>query len=353
MATQSDILTALLAAIPDTYDKSVGSFIWDNLNAVAGDISQIDISITTATDMLDMANLTYPELDTRIYDRTGLTRDAATYATGTVTLTGTGTVNAGDVVETAAGTQFEITATTAITTSGDVPIQALVAGSAGNVAAGTITLFPQTLTGFTAVTNTAPTTGGADQESDASYLQRYYDYVQNPLTSGNKNEYVVWAKSIPGIGGTVVIPLWNGPNTVKVVVIGSDGLPASSSIVAAVQNYLDPGTTGQGNGIAPIGAFVTVESASPITINISATLVLAPGYTLDVVTTNIQNSLTSLFQTVAFQQTPIVSYAKVGDVLINSIGVDDYSNLTINGSATNVSVGAEQVPVLGTTSFTT
>lgn len=52
-------------------------------------------------------------------------------------------------------------------------------------------------------------------------------------------------------------------------------------------------------------------------------------------------------------QTAVVSYAKVGDTILNSDGVSDYSNLTLNGGISNVSVPTEQVATLGTTNFTT
>jgi uncharacterized phage protein gp47/JayE len=360
MATQSDILTALLAAIPNTYDTSVGSWIWDNLNAVAEQIAGIDDNLTIATNELDISNLSGTQLAQRVYDRTGLTPDAATYATGIVTLTGTGTVNAGNLVETQGGIQFQVTATTNITNSGDVPIQAMVAGSSGDVPAGTITLFPVTLTGFTAVTNANPTTGGADAESDASLLQRYYNYIRNPATSGNKSDYFNWTTEFQGVGGANVIPLWNGNNTVKIVVVGTDKQPASAAIVSGLQTYLDPGVTGLGDGVAPIGAFVTAESATGLAINFAATLLLASGYDLATVTQNVQAALTTYLQSVASTQystptaqTAVVSYAKAGDAILNSAGVADYSNLTLNSGTTNIPVLTEQVAILGTTNFTT
>lgn len=351
MATASDILTALLAAVPDTYDKSTGSFIYDNLFAVAEQIASLDTGINNAEAELSIANLTGSALDERVYERTGITRTAAVAAIGTVTVTGTGTINIGELFETASGTQFHATATVNITTSGTVPVQAVIAGSAGNVAAGTITLFPVTLSGFTAVTNSSSTTGGADAESDADLLHRYYDLVQNPPTSGNKSDYLNWARGYAGVGDATVLPLWNGNNTVKVVIIDTNKQPASSTLVANLQTYLDPGVTGLGDGVAPIGAFVTVKSAAGLNIDVVATIVLSAGYDLATATANIQNALTTFLQSIAFVQS-VVSYAKVGDSIINTLGVEDYSNLTINGGTTNVSVPAEQVAVLGTTNIT-
>jgi len=350
--TKDDLLTAMLNAIPDTYDKSIGSFVYDNLAAVAEQISDLDTNITNATGKLSIENLSGDELAARVRERTGITRDPATYATGSVTVTGTGTININDLFETAAGTQFKATETKAITDSGTVNIQAVKAGSQGIVSAESITLFPVTLTGFTAVTNENPTTGGAEAESDVDLLQEYYDYIQNPPTSGNKSAYIKWAKEVTGVGDARVIPLWDGDNTVKVVIIGSDKGPSSAEIISDVQDYIDPGITGLGEGAAPIGAFVTVASAAGVDIDISVTIVLSTGYDLSTATTNIQNAITSFLQSIAFQQS-IVSYAKIGDAILNSDGVEDYSNLTVNSGTSNISIGDEEVAVLGTTTITT
>jgi uncharacterized phage protein gp47/JayE len=350
MAFKVDILTALLGAIPNTYDKSVGSFIYDNLAAVAEQIAGIDTDITAATDKLSIENLNGDELERRVKELTGITRKAATFATGSVTVMGTGTINIGDLFETSAGSQLKSTEIKVITTSGDVNVQAVVSGTSGNVSAGTITLFPVTLTGFTAVTNGIPTKEGFDAESDADLLQRYYDYIQTPATSGNKNQYLIWAKSVSGVGDARAIALWNGNNTVKVVILDSNKQPAASLLVSTVQNFIDPGVTGLGDGVAPIGAFVTVKSATGVNINIVSTIVLSIGYDLATTITNIQNALTVFLQSIAYKQS-IVSYAKVGDTILNAEGVEDYSGMTVNGGTVNIAIGNEEVAVLGTTTI--
>lgn len=55
----------------------------------------------------------------------------------------------------------------------DMPVQAVVAGSTGNVAAGTVTLFASDIQGLSVVTNSAPMTGGTDYETDAQLRQRF------------------------------------------------------------------------------------------------------------------------------------------------------------------------------------
>ncbi|MGN7470506.1 baseplate J/gp47 family protein [Brevibacillus sp. SAFN-007a] len=347
MANKDAILMDMLTSVSDEHDKRPGNFFYDALAPAAEQFEKVDAAIEAAKKKLDIRTLTGEELEQRIYERTGIGRKPATHAIGTATLAGTGMVRIGDLVETPGGIQFRVTETKAISGSGTVSIEAVVAGADGNVPANTITLFPVTLAGLTAVTNPSPTADGFDAESDDDLLQRYYERIRTPATSGNKAHYKNWAKEVPGVGDARVIPLWAGDNTVKVVIIDSDKKPASPAIVADVQEYIDPGVTGTGEGAAPLGAFATVVSAAGVNINVSVTITLSAGYTLQQATENISMSLTQYLKGIAFAES-IVSYAKVGATILESDGVEDYSGLTINGGAANVSVGTEEVAVLGT-----
>ena len=56
---------------------------------------------------------------------------------------------------------------------------------------------------------------GEEEESDESLRERYLLKAQAPATSGNPAHYVIWAREVPGVGDANVIPVWNGPGTVK------------------------------------------------------------------------------------------------------------------------------------------
>jgi len=349
--TRDEILAALLSAVPDTLDKRPGSFVYDALFPVAEQLAELDSALENAKAKMSVENLSDDELTQRVKERTGIDRKPATRAVGVVKLTGTGTIHEGDLFETAGGIQFRATETKSIEGSGEVSIEAVIPGSSGNVPAGTITLFPVTIPGIIAVTNEAPTKDGFDEESDADLLQRYYDRLRQPSTSGNKAQYLSWAKEVPGVGDARVVPLWNGPNTVKVIIIDSDRKPASQTIVDAVQEHLDPKSSGLGEGVAPIGAVVTVVSANGLTVDVSADVVPAAGYTKEQVEANVAASLTEYFRSIAFRES-IVSYARVGAAILAAEGVADYSNLKINNGTLNISIGDNEVAVLGDLSLT-
>ena len=343
----NDILKQMLDDVDNKYDKREGSFIYDALAPVSNQFVRTNENINIVKQKLSIENLVGDELSQRVKENTGvIERRQATRAIGVVTVTGTGTINEGDLFETENGVQFEGTETKEIVESGDVNIRAIVAGHSGEVSAQTITLFPVTLSGLTSVTNAEPTYDGFTQETDGDLLQRYYQHKRTPSTSGNKAHYISWAKEIEGVGEVKVFPLWDGDNTVKVIIIDSNRSPASIELVASVQEHIDPETQGLGEGKAPIGAFVTVESASALEINIQMDVALSEGVTLIDAQSNIEESLTNYFSEIAFKE-DVVSYARLGASVLNSAGVTDYQNLEINGGTSNISIGANEVAVLG------
>ncbi len=346
-----EILQNMLNGVTDRFDKREGSFIYDALAPVAEQLSSIEDEIGSVKDKFRTTNLTGQELTQRVKDITGIDRKAATKATGAVTLIGTGSISIGDLFETSDGTQFIATEYKNIVSTGTVIMEAVVAGAGGNVPAETISLFPITIPGFTAVINPNPTTGGFDEESDVDLIQRYYERLQTPATSGNKAQYKIWAKEVQGVGDAKVFPLWDGANTVKVVIIDSNREPAEAELVEEIQNYIDPGIEGLGEGVAPLGAYCTVVSAIGKVVDIEVEIIVEPGYTVEEVQPLIEAGLTNFLRSIAIKA-DIVSYALIGANIINTQGVMDYNSLLVNGASSNILLDAEETPVLGTVTIT-
>jgi len=279
----------------------------------------------------------------RLASNYGLTRNLSSWATGTIKLTGTPghTEPAGFRVETPTGVVFETVEDITLDESGvgSGEIRALEAGTNGNVPAGTITVVTNPNANVTGCTNPEPTTGGRDKESDPVFRNRIEARIQNQGTSGNSADYLNWALEVEGVGKAKVFPLWDGPGTVKVVIIDSDYAPAPPELVQAVSDHIEQ--------MRPIGAAVTVTSAVPLDINVSATVRISPGYTIDQVRESFREALRQLLAEIAFQ-TSFVSIARVGAALLTTPGVIDYSDLEINGSTTNVQLADEEIPVVGT-----
>lgn len=344
--TEEVIKQRMLNAVPSDLDKREGSFIYDALSPAAIELALVYIELDRVL-QLGFAQTTYGQyLDYRAAEH-GLIRKPATKATGQVTITGSnGTVvPAGSLFATAGGVQFQTLAEVIIGETGQViaNIEAVEPGASGNVPAGAINTIPVSIAGVTGVTNVQATSGGTDAESDTALLARLLEKVRSPATSGNVAHYKQWAMEVAGVGDAKVFPIWNGPGTVKVVVIDSNKQPASAEIVQNVADYIEE--------VRPIGATVTVESAAGLNIDVSATVVLDTGAVLADVQAAFESALVDYLKEIAFRQN-YVSYAKVGSLLLDTTGVLDYSNLLLNGAASNISVGDTanncQVAVKGT-----
>nr|WP_306220687.1 baseplate J/gp47 family protein [Cohnella sp. WQ 127256] len=316
------------------------------MKAVSLVISDYDIKLDDMEKLLDVDNLTGTLLDTYIYQRKGIKRIQATYAIGQLNVTGNGIINQGDLFETVSGIQFMANETKTITGTGTINIKAVVAGTNGNVPSNRIVQMPVTLSGITVVINSQPTHDGYVQETDNNLRERYYIAIRTPATSGNLNHYYLWAKEVPGVGGVKVFPLERGANTVEVVIIDQNELPASQTLIDSVQEYIDPNSEGLGYGQAPIGAYCYVIPAIGLSLDLSVTVTKDTGYTDAQIKSNIESSIDSYLDSIAFVQS-YVSYAAIGNAIYGADGVIDYSALTINGGISNINVGAKEVAVLG------
>lgn len=357
--TEEAIRQRMLDRLPSDLDRSEGSFAWDALAPVAIELAQAAI---WAQEVLrrGFAQTTFGAyLDLRAEEH-GLTRRPAVAATGAVTFTGTaGTViPVGTRVSTASTTAapavvFRTIEAATIPESGSVAvrIEAEVPGASGNVAAGTIRFLAASVPGVTSVTNAEPTTGGADEEDDESLRARLLQRVRSPSASGNRADYVRWALEVPGVGWVSVIPVRDGPGTVSIAIIDMQGQPASPELVQAVQNHIAPDGP-LGGGLAPIGADVRVEAATAVLIHVSATLTVAEGYNPDSVRSAVAENIRAYLRSLAFAEDNDVRISRIGQAILDTPGVLDYTDLTVNGGTSNIEVGPQEVAILGVVDLT-
>jgi len=345
--TAEEIKADILGGISDDYAKTEGNITHDIPASVSIVLEGLYGLVGTLYNKIDVDQLTGDELTRFVKQRKGTIRKLKTYAIGEITATGNGTIDAGDLFETETGIQFEATETKVISGSGAVKVRCLSGGTVGVVGANTIKFIPVTIAGITTVTNAQPTYDGFDDETDDSLRTRYYEALQIPPTSGNIYHYLKWAKEVNGVGGAKVFPLWEGDNTVKVVIINADMIPASSEIVEAVQAYIDPEISGKGEGQAPIGAYCTVTSAAALFINIECDVEPVEGYTIEEVTQNISVKIVDYLKSIAFKQN-YVSYAKIGSLIFETEGVKDYTALLVNLGNVNIDIDDQEVAVIGT-----
>jgi len=353
--TNEELTVELLTEVPDKYQKNVGFFIWDFMRAISVILANLWNKLAYLTGFFDITKLDYDDLVKFVFQRRGIVAQTPTKSTGELTVTGTCTISEGSLFETLSGLQFQATETKSITGSGTIKIECLTSGSVGNVPVGTITVIPVTIQGLTEVTNETPLSGGYDAEEKEHLLNRYLEDIQKPIVSGNVYHYKKWAKEVNGVGDAKIKPLFDGDNTVKVVILDANYEIPTQSLINTVQNYIDPESAGTGLGQAPIGAYCTVAGATAKNINVSVEIELKAGVTLAEATANINTEISKYLKSTVFVDN-YVSYAKIGACVLDADGVLDYENLLVNGATNNVTLTdnntTTEIAVKGTVTVT-
>jgi uncharacterized phage protein gp47/JayE len=189
---------AVQGAATQLIDLSVGAVLRALLEATASVALWLQWLIVQVLSATRAATSVGPDLDTWMADFS-LTRLPGGTAAGTVTFSRytiglAATISVGCTIMTQDGlTQFAVVADptssawngnngytlAASLASVDVPIQAAIAGSGGNVQALTITVLTSPIPGVDLVTNAEPTTGGSDPETDAALRARFTLYINS------------------------------------------------------------------------------------------------------------------------------------------------------------------------------
>lgn len=341
----NEIHKIMLDNIHNEWNKSEGYPVYDITRGFSFALEELDSKIEDVKQKQSVRNLTGLDLETVVEERTGLTRKTGVKATGRIKIvSGQGTVLKTDLFATENDIYFQSLEAKDVTAGDYVLVQCIEGGLVGNVGSGLITVIPKTITGISQITNDEPTTGGYDTETDASLIDRYFDRLRNPVNGVNCNQYIAWANSVAGVGGARCIPIWNGKNTVKVVIIGNDYKPASENVVKLVQDYIDPNKNGDGTGIATIGAVTTVVSANTTPIKVTIKGIKFSG---DVPTlkAEIKDTIDRYIRQSAFN-TDYVSIAKIGALIIDIDGVTDFKELLLNDAHDSITIENDACGVL-------
>ncbi len=179
---------------------------------------------------------------------------------------------------------------------------------------------------------------GADRETDEALRERLFARIRRPSTSGNANDYYNWAMSVPGVGAARVFPLADGPGTVKVVIASEGRTAADAALVSQALGYIEE--------MRPIGATVEVVSATEKAVNISAGVRLSTGTNLGAAQVLFGKAADVYLQDSAFGPR-YISHARIGNLLLDVPGVEDYDRLLLNGSPGNVALEDEEIAVIG------
>lgn len=217
----------------------------------------------------------------------------------------------------------------------EVEVEAVEAGIGSNVMAGMVSVISSPVQGITGVVNPEPVRGGTDEEDDESLRERIMEAFASGGTSfvGNISDYLRWAKEVTGVGGAVVVPEWDGPGTVKVIVTDGNGEPANEHIRDEVYRHIVSPDEPL-NRLAPIGAAVTVAAPGSVPVSYSVDVVLKEGYELDMVKAVFLDKLKQYYK-IAVEEGAVM-YNHAASFLYHTEGIRDFRNLKINGGTGNI-----------------
>lgn len=342
--TFDNILAEMLAMAPDGIDTRQGSIYYDAVAACALKLANFYADASCILDLVFVWSATGEYLDRRGAE-CGLARNAATRARyfysyeGTRPNTGTRFFTDGlffTLEETRDGTLYLVA---------ESPGENANVVLAGAPATPVNAIFGLTVSEFGRLAEP-----GSDKEGDETYRTRIQEKMAGPAQNGNKQHYKTWCEEVDGVGRARILPLWAGENTVKAILLDTEGLPAANTIVERVQEYIDPGGTGTGEGVANIGAHFTAAEAEALPITISCSVTLTTGFTLDKAREQAAAAFKEYLKDLALhtsENTPVVvRISRIGAILYGLDAVIDYANLSLNGKTSNIEIERTRVAVL-------
>ncbi len=323
----NDIMANILENLDIEANKIEGGFAYDIIAAVSHEIARFYQYAEYLFSQQYIETATNEYLD-YLGEDNGLKRKEASCAEGYLLVKGTGVLEAGSVF-TADELIFKTDEAASLSTDGVlVKATCLEKGSIGNI--GASAEVETNLSNVTDVSVREAFTGGSDEETDIAYRNRILEKIRKPATSGNVQQIKNWAMEVTGVKKARVFPLKNGAGTVEVAVLNDTYTTASTELLEDVKNNID--------SKKPVGMTVTVVSAESFDINISAKLDTT---NLQSATQTIGTKIDEYLKEISYTDTKIVSYAKIGEMMITTLGVDDYSDYTLNGGVNNINLGSD------------
>lgn len=353
MKTKDFLLNEMLNNLSDDYQKTAGFPIHDILSVVASALEKQSGDIEFSANQNNVLQIFGEHLTQFVYERTGIQRKQGSKAWGYLQITTNQNtiIPAGSVFTTEQGVEFVSVADVQINnTTGSAYVESAEVGTDKNVPAHSIVKQSITIVGVVEVDNEESFTGGSDIENDDELRQRYLLHISKPSSSGNKLDYIEWAMEIDGVQDARIIPLWNGDNTVKVIVIGENNSIPSQSIVDNVQNYINPDADGSGNGVAPIGAYVTCVAVQGKSVNVSTTIQVEEGYSSVEVQADTEQAIRDFISELDLNQQTFSS-TQMLKAILNTNGVKDASVPLLNGGS-QIVLTDEQIATAGTITVT-
>jgi len=337
------LLERTLAGVSGEMDRRQGSVIYDALAPACAELAQIYIELDNVLRMSFAQTADGEWLDRRAAEM-GIFRREATPAVRLGLMWGEG----GEPFDVEIGSRFNAGMMSFVVVArlseGRFRLESETPGDAGNKVLGSIVPI-ENVNGLVRAEITEILVHGEDPERDESLLNRYRNAVVNRVQDGNVAQYKLWAETFNGIGPFKVFPLRYGLNTVRVSICDVYGMPASEVLVEEFQTYLDPVSEGLGNGVAPIGAKVTVGTGNVANIDVGVEVSISSEFDLEIAEKNIENAIKGFLASIVYRRSR-VGYLQLASVIDQVDGVNALLRLSLNNGAEDILLDVEDVPIL-------
>lgn len=272
----------------------------------------------------------------------GLKRREAEKAVGTVRFFAgesraeAAVIPAGTVCMTAEGLRYVTTRGGAIPvgeTVLDLPVEAVEAGTAHNVAAGRIVWLAVPPAGVTGCTNPEALTSGQDGEEDESLRQRVLATYRRLANGANAAFYEQEALAFDGVAAVKVLPKNRGVGTVDLVVAAVGGMP-DQTLLDGLQTHFD--------SVREIAVDVGVLAPTQADVNVAVALTAEGGYLFDEVSGRVKAAVEGWF-TGALLGRPVFQ----AELTALVFGVEGVANCAVTVEGGDLAADSVTLPCLG------
>ena len=351
-AEPEEIQQRMMDALPDGIDDMPGGFPYDFTMPTAIEKSELIQFHLVRTLMLMFPQYAWGNWLDLHAAAAGIERRPAGYASGSVTVTGDpgtvipdGAIFCTEATDSTPALEYAADSMALIPESGSVTVEvtAVEAGRESNTKKNTVVFALTSIKGLSTVNNPDDITGGTDVESDEDLLERIEEenFRDGATFIGNDSDYIRWAKEVVGVGDCIVVPTWNGPGTVKLIIVDSNGEPANARLIEAVYDHIVSPHDRSLRLLPTACAELTVEAATTKKISYTCT-----GLVYDD-TTDIPTIVSQFKELVMKEYSEakvegILVYNQVRPLITDIPGVSDFDTFLMNGAEENIPLSNDE-----------
>lgn len=358
--SENEIHQRMMSHLPKDIDDMIGGFPYDFTKPAAIELSEfINYHMVRAL-MIAFPQFAWDEWLDLHGKQVHLTRHEAECASGFVEVSGiagtvipSGTIFCTPATNDSPALEYVSNEDSIIGSDGTVTISviAVTSGTMSNVAPNTICMMAKPDKNILSVANKEPITGGTQRESNNDYYDRIAAEYDSSMTYlGNDSDYIRWAKEA-GAGDCIVVSAYDGPGTVKLVLVDRNGEPANDTLIQEVYHYIVSPDDRAKRLLPTACAKLVCVAATTVNIHYICTgLSINETTTIEQVKKDFKEAVMKIYDKA--KNDSILRYNDVRPLLSAINGVQDFDIFMMNDNTVNIQLAQEEYPQTGNLNFT-